>query len=328
MGLLSNGYRHFTKGKLFGATALDGANPSVLPSRFSQAAPIRNQYVGEGLTSKLAAQPSGHLHPSAWVMPQKPGAMSSRYEATIEVTTTGAGVMGVPISGSASFAVTVLDADILPLDDTSPLRTGSATISITVQDATGQLISSGSGSASMAITTNTPVLTASVDSSGTASFAVTAAGALGAEANMVGEATLQFSVSGSMLPVDDSSPLRTGTATFTISGSLVPYAIGNMIGTTDVATELTADSIAQAVWSVLAAQANDPGTMGNKLNTASSGGVDLDALAQAVLAAATLTPIRANVRQMNDANVIGNGTAIFLSQLSVCCHLSFPGTLG
>lgn len=100
MGLLSNGYRHFTKGKLFGATALDGANPSVLPSRFSQAAPIRNQYVGEGLTSKLAAQPSGHLHPSAWVMPQKPGAISSRYEANIALGSAGSGAMGVNGSGT------------------------------------------------------------------------------------------------------------------------------------------------------------------------------------------------------------------------------------
>ena len=73
MGLLSNGYRHFTKGRLFGATALDGANPSVLLSRFNQAAPRRNVFVGEGVSSKVAAVPSGHRHPSAWVMPQKPG---------------------------------------------------------------------------------------------------------------------------------------------------------------------------------------------------------------------------------------------------------------
>ncbi len=101
MGLLQNGYRHFTKGKLFGATALDGANPSVLPSCFSQAAPIRNQFVSSGITSKVAACPSGNLHPSAWVMPQKPGAISSRFEANISIGSTGAGSMGVNGSGAA-----------------------------------------------------------------------------------------------------------------------------------------------------------------------------------------------------------------------------------
>ena len=308
MGLLSNGYRHFTKGKLFGATALDGANPSVLPSRFNQAAPIRNQFLGEGITSKLAAQPSGNLHPSAWVMPQKPGAMSSRYEAGISISGTADGVMGVPISGSASFAITIADADILPVDDTSPLRTGSASFSIGFLDATGQLITSGSGSASMSITTNTPVLTASVNSEGVASFSISAAGALGAEANMVGEASLSFSVAGSMLPLDDSSPLRTGTAVFSISGSLVPYAIGHMVGTTDVATELTADSLAAAMWRALAADYNDAGTMGNKLNTASSGGVDMDALAQAILAAAQITPIHTDIRRVLGDPVGGDGT--------------------
>lgn len=37
--------------------------------------------------------------------------------------------------------------------------------------------------------------------------------------------------------------------------------------------------------------------------------VGIVAAAAATLAAATLTPIYANVQQMNDANVIGNGTA-------------------
>lgn len=310
MGLLSNGYRHFTKGKLFGATALDGANPSVLPSRFNQAAPLRNQSFSEGITSKLAARPDGHLHPSAWLLPQKPGAMSSRNEASISVSSTALGVMGYPIEGSASFTLNMLTADILPEDDTSPLRTASASFSINFLDAEGQLISSGSGSASMEITTNSPVLTASINGDGSASFSVTTnAPLLGAEAALVGEASLSFSVAGVMLPSNDASPLRNGTASFTISGALVPYAIGQMIGTTDVVTELTADSIASALWNAIAADYNDAGTMGNKLNTASSGGVDMSALAQAVLDAAQLAPIHANVQQMNDANVLGNGTS-------------------
>jgi hypothetical protein len=283
MGLLSNGYRHMLKGRMLGATALDGANPSVLLNRFNQAAPIRNQFIGEGIASNYAAKPSGHLHPSAWMMPQKPGDMSSRNEAEIAFSTTASGVMGFPIVGSASFAVVVVDADILPLDDTSPLRTGSATITISVLDADGQLISSGSGSASIAVTTNTPILTASINGDGTTSFSITTnTPVLGAEASGEGTSSFSFSVSGSILPLDDASPLRTGTTTITISGALTPYAIGSMIGTTDVVTELTTDSIAAAVWNAISSSFNDAGTMGNKLNTASSGGVDMDALAQTV----------------------------------------------
>jgi len=283
MGLLSNGYRHFTKGKLFGATALDGSNPSVLPVRFNQASAIRNQFIGEGIDSNYAAKPSGHLPPSAWMMPQKPGAMSSRNEAGMALSATGAGVMGYPIAGSASFSVVLADADILPVDDTSPLRTGTTSITITAMDAAGQLISSGSGSASMAISANTPFLTASINGSGSTSFSIsTNAPVLGAEASGSGVASFSFAVSGSILPVNDASPLRTGVALITVGGSLAPYAIGHMVGTTDVVTELTTDAIAAAVWNAISSSFNDAGTMGNKLNTASSGGVDMDALAQTV----------------------------------------------
>jgi hypothetical protein len=40
--------------------------------------------------------------------------------------------------------------------------------------------------------------------------------------------------------------------------------------------------LAQAVWGAIASSNNEAGTMGAKLNTASSGGVDMGALAQAV----------------------------------------------
>lgn len=102
MGLLSNGYRHMLKGRMFGATALNGANPSVLPVRFRQAAPIRNQMIGEGIESNYAARPAGHLHPSAWMMPQKAGGISSRNEANIAFGMTGSGSLGKNASGTAA----------------------------------------------------------------------------------------------------------------------------------------------------------------------------------------------------------------------------------
>ena len=137
---------------------------------------------------------------------------------------------------------------------------GTASFTISFADAAGQLIVSGSGSAAMSISTNTPLLTASVSGTGSASFTIGATGLLGAEANL------------------------TGSASFTISGTLAPYAIGNMVGSTVDTSVLTPDTIAAGVWGANASNFNAAGTMGNKLNTASSGGVDLNALAAAVWA--------------------------------------------
>lgn len=233
--------------------------------------------------NKQFALPYGSSPPYSTLMPQKGGDMSARRTADFSLTASASGLMGYPIVGSAGIVLNTNTPIIFPLDDTSPLRTGSATITISVLDADGQLISSGSGSASVEVTTNTPLLTASISGDGTTTFSIsTNTPILGAEASATGDSSFSFSVSGSILPLNDTSPLRTGTTVITISGALTPYAIGSMIGTTDVVTELTTDSIASAVWRAISSSFNDAGTMGNKLNTASSGGVDMDALAQTV----------------------------------------------
>ena len=229
-------------------------------SNFSSNGAAKNmQYVSmTTAANKQFALPYGSSPPYSTLMPQKGGDMSARRTADFSFTASASALMGYPISGTSSITISVLDAD-------------------------GQLISSGSGSASIAVTTNTPILTASINGDGTTSFPITTnAPILGAEASGSGVSSFSFSVSGSILPTNDASPLRTGTTTITISGALTPYAIGSMIGTTDVVTELTTDSIAAAVWNAISSSFNDAGTMGNKLNTASSGGVDMDALAQTV----------------------------------------------
>lgn len=88
-----------------------------------------------------------------------------------------------------------------------------------------------------------------------------------------------------------------------------PYATGTLGATLRGYSDLTPEGIRDKVWSALASQFNDAGSMGSKLNTASSGGVDIDALVEAVLAAAEITPIAANVKKMNGANVVGDGTS-------------------
>lgn len=119
-------------------------------------------------------------------------------------------------------------------------------------------------------------------------------------AGAVGTATIGLSASGSVTATIGTTGTATigllgsanigalgwvqGQSTLGMDGSLVSYAIGHMVGSTEDAGILTPNSIASAVWQTVASEQNAAGTMGNKLNTASSGGVDLNALAAAVWA--------------------------------------------
>jgi hypothetical protein len=143
-----------------------------------------------------------------------------------------------------------------------------------------------------------------------------------------------------------------GTATVSVGGNaalsmIVPFegagSVASLTGSGDLRgnlsmagewtpfTELSPENLAREVWNAVAAAYNTSGTMGAKLNTASSGGVDLEALAQAVweyatrnlsaapptaeqvaaaiLDAAQATPIHADTRKMNGATVNGDGSS-------------------
>ncbi len=100
----------------------------------------------------------------------------------------------------------------------------SATITFTVADATGGLITSGSGSASISFDVADALLTASIGGTGAASITFESSAQLGAEASIA------------------------GASAFSFSGTLTPYAIGIMEGTTEEAG-LTPSGIANAVWS-------------------------------------------------------------------------------
>lgn len=281
MGLLQNGFRHNAIGKLFGGTNLDGANPSVHEYRGHLTGRMRNQFSGEGITDDLASVPNGARHPVAWVMARTNGGMASRNVAGLTLAPIGAIVGGVTSDATADFTFTPA-ATAWPLDDSVQVGAGSASITFTVADAAGQLISSGVGSASMTFSTNTPLMTASLEGVGSASFVLSADATIGAEASASGSADIVFAMAATILPANDASPARTAGASFAITGNLVPYAIGSMVGSTLNTQALTTDTIAAAVWQSLAASFADAGTMGQKLNNAASGGVDYGDLAAAV----------------------------------------------
>lgn len=124
--------------------------------------------------------------------------------------------------------------------------TGSATLTFTA-DGTGGLIVSGSGSATLTFSSTATLLSiAAASGSATLSFAPVAN--IGALAGLSGSATLTF----------------TPTAT--------SYAIGYLSGTSTSETEFSASALAAAVWEAAAADYNNAGTMGEKMNDAGSAG--------------------------------------------------------
>jgi len=90
------------------------------------------------------------------------------------------------------------------------------------------------------------------------------------------------------------------------AGSLavVPYATGSLAADITGQSVLSPESLASAVWSALAAQFNDAGTMGQKLNSAA----DYASLAAAIVAAMNASPPDVNIARINGLDVDGDGT--------------------
>jgi len=86
--------------------------------------------------------------------------------------------------------------------------------------------------------------------------------------------------------------------------SLVPYATGRLEADITGQSILSPESLASAVWSALAAQFNDNGTMGQKLNSAA----DYASLAAAIVAAMNASPPDVNIARINGLDVDGDGT--------------------
>ena len=182
-----------------------------------------NQSVGEGIPSKLAGIPSGHLAPSSWVLPYKPGAMSSFTQCVVTVTP---GTLNLAAGRNLS---------------------GSTTVTVTVDPAAGQLIVSASGSTSI-----------------TFNLSAQLAGALSA----VGSTAITVTVNN---PTLGAIVDAVGATLVQITTSATPRATGNMVGNITPFTELSPQNLAAAVWSALAAQFNEAGTMGQLLNNAGAG---------------------------------------------------------
>lgn len=159
MALLQNGFRDASAGvRIFGATARNNAYPYALNVNWDKTALRRNAFTAEGRSPKSGV-PSGHLHPSSWMLPQKPGGMSAHSTARGSATVTGSIAAGRNIAGTSAGAATTT--------------------------ATGQLVVSGVGSAAGAATVS-GAITAALNATASASGSAATSGAVTAKGNIVG----------------------------------------------------------------------------------------------------------------------------------------------
>ena len=189
--------------------------------------------------------------------------------------------------------------------------TGAGSFALTAPDASLSMIASLSGSGAWSLVAGIAGLSGVVTLSGSGTMSINGQGNLGATVPMSGTGAWSLTGSGDV------------RMKLSLTGGWTPY------------TTLSPENLAANVWGALATSFNEAGTMGAKLNTASSGCVDLNALAEAVweyvdrtltsgggtaptaeevadaiLAAAQATPIHSNVKEVNDLTVDGTGTEL------------------
>jgi len=197
MALIGNGsVLHKSPGRFLNGYGTTGGGIASMRCGLNKHGMQRNAY--QSFYAK-SATPDGHLSPSAWVLPKTAGGMSSRNVTALSLAPTASMVGGVT-------------------------TTGTSTLTFTVSDAAGQLISSGSGAASLTFTVADALLVASLGGSGSAALTLSTNNALlGAIASLTAEGS------------------------FTITGTLQPYAIGSMSGSTVDTSTLTTAAILAAM---------------------------------------------------------------------------------
>lgn len=242
-----------------GTNAL-GSFPNISLGNTHNSESRRNIFMGEAGISAKSSIPAGARHPVAWLMPQKAGGLSSHNNALVASSQTGNAVRGLPGSGES-------------------------TVTLTVTDATGGLIVSGSGLATISVSATASILSIA-SASGQATITITPNALIGALAGISGEATV------------------------TISHAAIIKAVGYMSGLSTNETEFSAAALANAVWQATAASYNDTGTMGEKLNDAGSASNPWTEVIESGYTAAEILKLLAAIN-LGKVSGAGTGTETF-----------------
>lgn len=195
----------------------------------------------------------------------KPGMMRSRGDLTVSTLWKYDAVPSGMYAGRAFF----------PPQKAGRIVTRSA-FSIAVA-AVGALGLPGSASASFAINANA---VGGLIAGGVASCTITINGTASIAGLAAGSASGTISVNASAAIGATAWGVANGT--FSVTGNAVAYGRGYARASTVDNSVLTPATITAAVWSAVAADYLAAGSMGNKLNSAASGGVDYTSMADAV----------------------------------------------
>lgn len=237
-------------------THLGGITMSPEFTNFNQQYGWNAIYAGEGGFEDQTSLPDGNTISITWRMPMKAGAMASRNKVIGEGTIRSSGNLGYQMLVSLLGSGTITASGNLGYQILAALS-GSGTIS----DALGNLLISlaaeanisGSGTISEADIKGYLGLVASITGSGDISEA---------ELLAVGELIAELISSGTI----SSTLLGDGT----LSANITSYG------------SLTPEGLRDAIWNAVATNYNVTGSMGQKLNSAAVGGIDYNALAEAV----------------------------------------------
>jgi len=366
MSLISNGLRLACNPMLHymgSATA-----HSVEINNSNRPGSIRNFYAGEATVisgasiANKSAFPSGYLHPSMWVLPQKNGGLSSRRRAAGEGDISSGNLAGglaaaALLTGSGTISTALGELIAVAVATLSGSGTLTASIIGKIEAAAAL-----SGSGDIAALLNAALLaTASIGGSGTLTASMIAAASLGAilagsgdvaaagvltapaiaalsgsgglTAAIIGKLEAVAALSGSGTVA--SAQLRAiGILLAAIGGSGsaqgTMFAVGSLLASINVTGSLlTTANVASSVWGALAAAFNEVGTMGQKMNSAASAGDPWGTALPGAYAEGTAGHKLGNmaISQLSDTATAGTSTTITLPAAASAVNDYYNGSI-
>lgn len=153
MALRCNGNQFASSGMYYaGVGFVLSAYPSALQAQYAQAGRSRNITAGQGITNGLVGIPSGYRHPAAWMMPQKPGAISSRNTIIGSGTLTATAQSGYNIDATITGSGTIPGCDIGLIVAIAATLTASGGISSAAATALASMVADLTGSGDVTAT--------------------------------------------------------------------------------------------------------------------------------------------------------------------------------
>lgn len=297
MALIGNGVRlgNSNPMRCYGGN-IYGANRG----NYHQPGAIRNSFTGADWEPKSGI-PEGYRHPGAWMLPQKAGAMSTRFEidgtGSVSAANLAGGLYGdasLAGTGSVTAAATMLGVVTATLDGTGTLTaavSGQLALAASLLgagDVTGALNAvlsaeaalAGTGSLTAAIA---GVLDAAATLAGVGAVSADITGAISASATLVGSSALSADVIGAWYMAASLAGSGDVTAAMTAIGHIVSeltgtgsltagvQATGSIEATISTAETLSPSNLAAAVWNALVANYQDAGSFGEAIANGSAG---------------------------------------------------------